>query len=263
MKDKIVMTNNLVRGIEFIERLKGKSKRADLLSVLFAKWGFGKTTFIEWLYTNIKIFYVRAMQGWTRSINLMIEDILAAYRVEPRGMLKKDLPELCRVIKKYGDPLIIDEADRVVRRLGLIETIRDVHDICRVPIVLVGGEDIINLLQRRDLGPVFSRVTEICEFQELTVEDIQHIADELCELKCNIKVASFIRTITLGDFRLVNGLLERAEALCALNKLSELNMVVAKEASSIMPRPEDLKRIQESEKSLSEDVIGRAVSVGE
>jgi hypothetical protein len=248
MKDKIIMTQNLVKGAELVEKLKNRTKRSDCLGLIFGRWGFGKSTFIEWIYTNIECFYARALEAWGRSVNMMVESLLAAYRVEPMGMLKADLPELSRTIKKHGHPLFIDEADRLARKTSLIETVRDLHDMCRVPIILVGSENIISLLQRRDLGPVFSRISAICQFQELTSKDIEHIALELCELRCDTKVAAYIRTVTLGDFRLVNALLVRAEVLCGLNDSTDISMSIAKEASTAMPHPDDLRRVIESKK---------------
>lgn len=235
MKDKIVLTQNMAGFVSVVENLIDKPERMDRIGLIHGKWGLGKTTALEWFYTNNHCFYVRSMAAWGRSVTMMVEDILAAYRVEPRGRLKQDIRELVRIAKKNRAPLFIDEANRVVKKSLLIETIRDVHDFSRIPIILIGQENIINLLKRRDLGPVFSRVTEIYEFEKLTAQDIQHISKELCDLMCDIKVANFIRTVCLGDFRLVNALLSRAEELCELNKVSEIIISIAKEAASAMP----------------------------
>lgn len=261
MKDRIIMTQNLVKAVELVEKLKNRPKRSDCLGLIFGRWGLGKSTAIEWLFTNIECFYVRALEVWGRSVNMMVESLLAAYRVEPMGRLKSDLPELSRTIKKHGHPLFIDEADRLARKTSLIETVRDLHDVCRVPIILVGSENIINLLQRRDLGPVFSRVSAICQFQELTTKDIEHIALELCGLQCGSKVASYIRTVTLGDFRLVNSLLVRAEELCTLNSSTEISMSIAKEGSTAMPHPDDLRRVVQSKQVITEN-IGKTAAAG-
>lgn len=235
MKDKIVLTQNMAGFASVIENLVNKPERMDRIGLIHGKWGLGKTTALEWFYTNNHCFYVRSMAAWSCSVTMMVEDILAAYRVEPRGRLKHDIRELVRIAKKHRAPLFIDEANRIVKKSLLIETIRDVHDFSRIPIILIGQENIINLLKRRDLGPVFSRVTEIYEFEKLTAQDIQHISKELCDLMCDIKVANFIRTVCLGDFRLVNALLSRAEELCELNKVSEITISIAKEAASAMP----------------------------
>lgn len=248
MKDKIVLTDNMTHLVAGVEALVNKPERSDRIALIYGKWGHGKTTGVEWYFTHNPSFFQRSMAAWTRSPNMMLEDLLKAYRVEARGRFKSDIRELIRVAKRHRLPLFIDEADRVVRKSILIETIRDLHDIARIPIILIGQENIINLLQRRDLGQVFSRITEIIEFQELNTRDIQNVSSELCNLECSSKVASYIHTVTIGDFRLLNALLTKAESLCAFNKTSEITLSIAKAASSAMPHIDDLnKGIQNEE----------------
>jgi len=248
MKDKIVVTDNMARFVAGVEALINKPERLDRMGLIYGKWGLGKTTTMQWYYTNNPSFYRRSMAAWTRSPNMMLEDLLRAYRVEARGRFKSDIRELIRVAKRHRLPLFIDEADRVVRKSILIETIRDIHDLTRIPIILIGQEHIVNLLQRRDLGQVFSRITEVVEFEELNITDIQNISRELCDLECSSKVAAYIHTVTIGDFRLLNAFLTRAENLCAFNKTSEITLSIAKAASSAMPHIDDLnKGIQNEE----------------
>ena len=242
MRDKIVITRNMAGFASLMDNLIQKPKRLDRMGLIFGKWDFGKSTAIEWIFANTPCFYVSAKAAWLRSVNMMVEDVLSAYRVEPSGRLKQDFRELIRSAKKNQAPLIIDEADRIVRKTLLIELIRDVHDFAKVPIVLVGQENIINLLNRRNMGAVYSRISEAFEFLPLTSQDIQQIAKELCDIDCDIRVASFIQTACLGDFRLVNTLLIRAENLCLLNKISGITITIAKKAASVLPDRDDMDR---------------------
>jgi len=252
MKDKIIVTDNMLSFVSMVEALIGKPERMDRIGLSYGKWGLGKTTTLEWYYTNNPCYYVRAMAAWSRSATMMLEDILRSYRVEARGRFKTDIRELIRIAKKQRHPLFIDEADRVVRKSILIETIRDLHDLAKIPIILIGQEHIINLLQRRDLGQVFSRVTEIVEYKELSAPDIQRVSKELCDLECDTRVASYIRNITLGDFRLVNAFLIRTENLCALNKITTITMEIAKEGSTALPSPDEPSKTVERK-----DVVDR------
>lgn len=235
MKNKIVLTENMTGFVAHVEALKSKPAWMDRIGLIHGRWGFGKSTALQWFYANNRVYYTRAMAGWLKSVNWMIEDILRVYRVEPRGRLKTDIRELIRVVKKYQAPLFIDEANRLVKRSMLVEMVRDVHDLSRVPIILIGQDDMISHLKRHDFMPFYSRVTEIFEFKPLTVSDIQRIAFELCDLQCFEKVAVFIRSVCLGDFRLVNTLLSNAEEICHLNKLTEITHSVAREAATNMP----------------------------
>jgi DNA transposition AAA+ family ATPase len=251
MRDRIVLTPNIRNFVSVADSLKAKPKRSDVMGLVYGRYGLGKTTAMEWYYSNNPCTYVCALQVWATSVNMMVEDILRAFRVEPRGRMKTDFPELVRTLKKYNHPLFIDEADRVVRRTALIETVRDIHDQSKIPIILIGQEGIMSMLRRGDLGPVLSRITALCEFRELTAKDIQQICSELCELECDSNVAGYIRKVTLGDFRLMNTFLTRAEELCDLNRLTKITPAIAKAASSAMPHPDDIKRASDNERLLS------------
>ncbi|MFC1867672.1 AAA family ATPase [Thermodesulfobacteriota bacterium] len=256
MKDKIVLTSNMASFVSTVEALINKPERMDRMGLIWGKWGLGKTTTLQWFFTNNLCYRARSMAAWARSPNMMIEDILKGYRVEAKGRLKQDIRELVRVAKKNRHPLFIDEADRVVRKSFLIETIRDIHDLARIPIILIGQENIIDILQRKDLGQVFSRITEVAEFRELRAQDIQRISKELCEFECDFKVATFIRNVTLGDFRLVNAVLSKAEKYCEFNKATKISMTIAKEASMTLPHPDDLNRVIEmDEKEFPKQVV--------
>jgi uncharacterized protein YceH (UPF0502 family) len=161
-------------------------------------------------------------------------------------------------MKKYGAPFFIDEADRVVRKSLLIETFRDIADLSRVPIIMIGQENIYSTLQREGLGNVFSRITEAVEFGPLAVKDVQIIAQELCDLKCSTEAATLIRTITLGDFRLVNALLTRTEQICNLNDKTEITVHVAREAAKGLPDAEDLRDQAETEQRRKPSLMAEA-----
>lgn len=235
MKDRVVVTENMKKFMEIVNNLGKKSKKLDRMGLVYGKWGLGKTTSLEWYYSSNTCFYVRSLAAWSRSVNMMIEDVLGCYRVESRGRLKEDIRELIQVAKKHQSPLFIDEADRLFRKSILIETIRDIHDLSRIPIILIGQEDIIDLLQRRDLGHIYSRITEVVEYKPLTAQDIIVVCKELCGLDCDSEVALKIRTITLGDFRLLNTLLAKIERACSLNKVSEITMSIVKKVSKSPP----------------------------
>ncbi|MEW6666225.1 MAG: AAA family ATPase [Thermodesulfobacteriota bacterium] len=247
MRDEIILTENILEGTDRINALKSQPARSDRMGLFYGLWGRGKSTFVEWTFSNMLVFYVRAMAAWVRSVNMMVEDILKAYRVEAVGNLKRDLRELVTVMKRQGAPLLIDEADRVCRKSLLIEIIRDLHDMARVPVILIGQENLFNVLQRKDMGACFSRMTEVFEFKPLTINDIQQAAKILCGLECGEKVGDFIRTATLGDFRLLNMFLTRAERLCLTNKTPEITLRAAKEAAKILPNPEERARWAASE----------------
>lgn len=262
MHDRIVMTNNLLNFVGLVEALTNKPERVDRMGLVFGPWGLGKTTSMEWVYANRRCAYSRAWAPWSRSPSMMCEDLLRSFRVEAAGTLKKDLRELIQVAKKFRMPLFIDEADRVVRKTLLIEIVRDIHDAARIPVILIGQENIHNMLQRKDLGQVYSRISEIMEFRPLDVESIQTISQDLCGLKCSPEVGAFIQEATLGDFRLLNGLLVRAEKMCVYNGAQDLTMRIAREAAKKDQGGEEPGRIARFRAASSKDETRTEAAAG-
>lgn len=240
MRDSFVITSNVQRFLVMVKSLIEKPSRIDRMGLIYGKWGLGKSTTIEWYASNNPCYWVRAMAAWKKSLAMALEDCLRAYRVEAVGRVRHDLRELIRTIKKHGVPFLIDEADRVVGKSILIETFRDVADLSRVPVILIGQENIYNMLQREGLGNVFSRMSEIIEFGPLATKDVQVLSRELCELKCNIEPATLIRTVTLGDFRLVNVLLTKIEEICSYNDKTEITVQIVREAAKGLPNLAEL-----------------------
>lgn len=74
-------------------------------------------------------------------------------------------------------PLIIDEADRALRR-GLMELIRDLHTFGRQPVALVGEEKLPQ--QLRALERVHNRVLEWGQAERLTLKEAQAFAAIYC-----------------------------------------------------------------------------------
>lgn len=256
--DLFVTVDNLAAIVSLLEALL----RNPGMGAAFGRWGLGKSTLIEWCFTNIPCFRVLALAIWESSRTTMVEDLLKCYRVESRGRLKHDFRELVRIARKHRLPLFIDEADRIVRKSALIDIIRDLHDLAGIPIILVGSENLISLLQRHDMGPVYSRISEIMEFKELSVSDVQRISSELCDLKCSENVASTIRTITLGDFRLLKAFLVKAEEICSFQKTREINSSIAQACSSVVAFREELRGIKARKRPDAEAVQQlRAVNV--
>lgn len=243
MKDKFVMTDSVSKAFMMVKTLIDKASRIDRIGLLYGRPGLGKSSFTEWYCSNYPSFYCRAVAAWSKSLCMMLEDMLLAFRVQPVRTVKENLRELIRTLRKHGVVFFIDEADRAVRKSILIESIRDLADLSKTPIILVGQESIWNSLQRNELGNFFSRITEAVEFSPLTVKDIQGIAKELCDLKCDSEVGSLIRTVTLGDFRLANALLMRLERVCLINNKNELTVRMVKEVTKGMPNPEQLGEI--------------------
>lgn len=94
----------------------------------------------------------------------------------------RTIPEMRQAVtdelRDSRTPLIIDEADRALRR-GLMELIRDLHTFSRQPVALVGEERLPQSL--RTLERVHNRVLEWGQAERLTIKEAQAFAAIYCK----------------------------------------------------------------------------------
>ena len=77
--------------------------------------------------------------------------------------------------------IIVDEIDYLVNRVATIETLRDIHDLANIPIVLIGM-----LNAKAKLGTykhLYDRISEKLEFKTFSQDDVDIIIDELSDVK--------------------------------------------------------------------------------
>jgi hypothetical protein len=77
--------------------------------------------------------------------------------------------------------LILDEGDRIIRREEMLETLRDLYDITRTPMVLVSEGGGLGMLERKN-PRTWRRVGQVVNYQPLGAADVQILWEELAEV---------------------------------------------------------------------------------
>ncbi len=114
--------------------------------------------------------------------------------------------------------MLIDEADYLCRpgraSRDMLDALRDLYDLARVPVLLVGlpDDELVRLLRPAQDGPLsrFSRrITERIEFRGLHATDAVKVASELCEVEVERALAERLHADAGGNVgRLVVALAE-------------------------------------------------------
>ncbi|MFT4275565.1 MAG: ATP-binding protein [Rhodopseudomonas sp.] len=143
-------TNNVVKGgqvplknvasfMTLTLRLQSRSPHLPGFGVFYGPSGFGKTE--ASIYAQNKTNAVRVEVGETWSIKKLLQELLFELRIQPKGTIS-DLAD--QVKAALGDdprrPLIIDEADKLLRKGGMLEVIREIGDVAGCPVILIGEE---------------------------------------------------------------------------------------------------------------------------
>jgi len=183
MLNKFVVTENVQRTVAALTALEESAAAGSerLLMLMDGYTGTGKTWTLRWLYTNFpRTVLLHAPRKWSSS--WMVEDMVLKLGLASRSILKLNLRRLEEFLKDHQRIFLIDEGDRVLRRDELLETMRDVHDRAGCPIVLVAEGHGRELLCRRS-ERAWRRATQIVEFGNLTVADVQVMGKELAGLE--------------------------------------------------------------------------------
>ncbi|WP_341893850.1 ATP-binding protein [Ferrovibrio terrae] len=179
MKHEIVLVNNVKRTLQAATALTqpGTEQR---ICIWHGPAGLGKTTAAEILTTKQQAVYVRALAVWTPTA--MLAAICAELQINDNCTRKWQMVQnIMRSLEERPRPIIVDEADHIAGDPKNIETLRDVHDMCGVPIVLIGMEGLVKSLRRRP--QVAQRVGAEIIFQPLNHADATQVAKQLCEVQ--------------------------------------------------------------------------------
>lgn len=135
-----VPLKNVASFMTLTMRLIEQPMNLPRFGVFYGPAGWGKTE--ASIYAQNKTDAVRIEVRETFSQKKLLQDLLTELKMPAAKGSISDLAE--RVEKRLGDdprrPLIIDEADTLLRKRGFLETVREIGDIAGNPVILIGEE---------------------------------------------------------------------------------------------------------------------------
>jgi hypothetical protein len=180
MKDNVLPTENVSRLLAAGDALMNRSPGMPGIGLVWSPTGYGKTTAICWFCISRHGVYVRAVALW--SAKAMLEAIARELDIDLRkrttnaGLLHAIVDSLAESRR----PLFIDEADYLIEKKCLVDTLRDIHDLSTVPVVLIGEPKIEKDIQHN--ARFAGRVSQWVRFEGLNMRDARMIADKNCEV---------------------------------------------------------------------------------
>jgi DNA transposition AAA+ family ATPase len=199
MRSKIVPISNVGRLMEAADALINRSIGMPGMGLIEGQTGYGKTTAVAWLTTRLNGVYVRALATTTPSS--LLDSICKELNIGKRATNVGTVEEIVRKLAETSRPLFIDEADYLADRKKLIETLRDVHDLSTVPVVLIGMHGFRRKVT--SLQQLTGRIAEWVEFQPSTIDDATRLAKELAEVEISADLVRKLHAEANGSVRLI------------------------------------------------------------
>jgi hypothetical protein len=183
--------------------------------------GFGETQTLHW-YVSQQPYavYVRAKSGWTR--HWFLTDLLAALGVSPQRLTEDMFRQAVNALEARPYTVVGDEVEHALADHAVMEAIRDVSDATKIPVVLVGMDQVKDRIRSR-YPQISSRIAVIVYFQPVSHEDVAKAASALLDgVKLADDLVEEIHRQCEGRMRLVMNALGNCERVARQRKTTIL-----------------------------------------
>ncbi|PLX92150.1 MAG: AAA family ATPase [Desulfuromonas sp.] len=195
MKHQMAMTKNMRRFLNVVDELMNRPPGTEGMGLLWGKPGQGKSTSVAYACNAMDGVFVRAIGSWT------VTSMLGEISVELGGKRQLRRADMIHYIVEQlaanPRPVFIDEADYLFQQVQMIDSLRDIYDLSRAPVILIGMEDIARTLQNN--GRFARRITQWVEFEGIDLADARIVADTCCEVGIDDDLLRYIHDESSGN----------------------------------------------------------------
>jgi hypothetical protein len=178
MRQIFVQTANVSAFVNAMNDIVAAPADADKMVLVTGSAGRGKTRTAIWYAATSGALYLRAKYYWRGNFRMVLREIIWECGQKPAYRTDLMAEQVIEALRAHGKPLLIDEADYLDQ--GSIKTIRDIHDLSRVPVVFLGVSHIARAVLQDQA--VWRRFAHNIVFRDLTPDEVPAILRQLCEV---------------------------------------------------------------------------------
>jgi DNA transposition AAA+ family ATPase len=227
MRYKIVEVKNVVALFSAYEALAESDGSIPRMGLVYGVTGAGKTSAITLLANRVDAIMVKASPTWTqRTILSMVMKELSADPMRSNADMEQYIIERMQADNR---PLFIDEVDaftdpavRSDRSYAILETLRSIHDISKMPVMLIGMSGIERRLACRH--QLMRRFSQWVEFQKAELSDARQIAAACCEVAVQEDLLAKLLASVQGNVGWLIVGLARIERKAKVNSLDTIGL---------------------------------------
>lgn len=223
MRHKMAIVKNILNLRSAYEALAQRGFGIEGMGLVHGFAGAGKTTAIAWLRNQTNAVHVRALRIWTPPT--MLASIMLELGATPVRPAANNVLQIARLLGETNRALYVDEVDYLignVRESVMLDTLRDIHDLSKMPVILIGHDGFQRRLAHR---PQFARrITQWVEFLPADIDDARVLADTVCEVVVDDELLTLLHKAASGSIGLMVTGLSRLESLAKANGLTSVNV---------------------------------------
>lgn len=162
---------NASRLLALVDRCLNRAQGLPGMGTFYGRAGLGKTTAGICATNSMNAVHIEALPFG--GVKTLLGMIVREMDIVPARTVPMMFEQAAEALARSGRPLIIDEADSILKDT-LIETVRRLHDVTGVPLVLMGEELLPQKLTRWER--VHGRMLSWVGAEPATAEDVVHLA---------------------------------------------------------------------------------------
>ena len=220
MKEKFVVTKNIKKFQSAMHRIDHKLHGVERIALVAGEVGLGKT--VAGLYFGVSdgATMLTIWPGMTQ--HWLLRELAKELGIEPAWRTEKLIEQIKKVLLEEPRTIILDEMDHFFRENGTkgtdaLETLRKIHDLCRVPMVLIGEEQIDKKIVR--MPRLNDRVVEVVKFERYKENDVKDMISQLSEYRFTDDAIEKITRMSNGRIRPIMRLIHAAEGSARIHQL--------------------------------------------
>lgn len=226
IKPVFVKTGN-VRRFEALMAGLAISAGEGRLGLVYGRAGRGKTRTATWYAAHNGCVFLRCLSIWRHSELGMLQALCRELGI--RSIPHRKAPAFQAAMEAMmanPKPVFIEEIEKLP--YAFLELVRDLSDLTTAPIILIGEEELEDLLKRN--RRIWSRTFRQMEFSAVEPADIVTYANQAAGLHIRPEVMALLNGSSGGDFRLVKRDIVNLVDVCNANNTVEPDAKMAKVA---------------------------------
>lgn len=232
MRPQTALTKNVNKFLYAVGELTDRSHALEGLGMVSGGAGTGKTTTIAFCRNRFNAVPVECSVNW--GVKDMLQDIAYELHLSTEGTIVRLQRDVIEKLRHTRRPIFLDEADKILPKQKAewrkpsvtrrIETLREIYDRSKSPIVFIGEELSARILDAEEHFQ--RRITQRVEFGAIDLEDARIVADTVCEVVVENDLLEHLHRSASGVVdRIVRGL-DQVEKFARTNRLSNVSLGV-------------------------------------
>lgn len=209
MKDLFVDTKNVRNFENGVKSANHKLIGVERMVLVTGEAGLGKTkAAIHHCAQNgaILVRTLELMRGpW------LLRTVVKELGADPKRQISDVFDQIIDLQKDKMRTIIFDEVDRFADKTEILETIRDIHDVCHCPIVFIGEELVDKKLMK--YRRLYRRFIEIVKFDRMDREAVQSMIEQVSDVKFEADAITRLAAETSGKISDIINVIHRAEGI--------------------------------------------------